>query len=73
MRDVRDQEEKDVAFRGMCNMIAVNDQGIDKDFFSFCDAVASWPGPPSDLKKQFAKVYYIAFLRIYFFCQGTVF
>ena len=57
MEEVQNQEEKDVAFRGMCNMISVNDQGIDKDFFLFCDAVASWSKPPSDLKKQFAKVY----------------
>ena len=59
MRDVRDQEEKESAFRGMCNMIAVNDQGIEKDYFVlFCNAVASWSNPPSDLKEQFVKVYY---------------
>ncbi len=58
MRKVQDQEEKESAFRGMCNMMTVNEHGIEKDYFAlFCNAVTSWPNPPSDLKEQFVKVY----------------
>ncbi len=56
LRNIRDNEEKDSAFRGMCNMIAVNPGGIVHDFIFFCDAVASWVSPRPDLKEQFVKV-----------------
>ena len=56
LRSIRDNEEKDSAFRGMCNMIAVNPGGIVHDFIFFCDAVASWASPQPDLKEQFVKV-----------------
>ena len=60
LRNIRDNEEKDSAFRGMCNMIAVNPGGIVHDFIFFCDAVASWVSPRPDLKEQFVKVYNIS-------------
>lgn len=56
LRNIRDNEEKDSAFRGMCNMIAVNPGGIVHDFIFFCDAVASWTSPRPDLREQFVKV-----------------
>jgi len=56
LRNIRDNEEKDSAFRGMCNMIAVNPGGIVHDFIFFCDAVASWISPRPDLKEQFIKI-----------------
>ncbi|EFX73484.1 hypothetical protein DAPPUDRAFT_307700 [Daphnia pulex] len=56
LRNIRDNEEKDSAFRGMCNMIAVNPGGIVHDFIFFCDAVASWVSPRPDLKEQFVKI-----------------
>lgn len=59
LRNIRDNEEKDSAFRGMCNMIAVNPGGIVHDFIFFCDAVASWVSPRADLKEQFVKVNFI--------------
>ena len=56
LRNIRDNEEKDSAFRGMCQMITVNPVGIVHDFIFFCDAVASWINPKEDLKEMFCKV-----------------
>lgn len=56
LRNIRDNEEKDSAFRGMCQMIAVNPGGIVQDFIFFCDAVASWAAPKEDLKEMFSKI-----------------
>lgn len=56
MRNIRDNEEKDSAFRGMCQMITVNPAGVVPDFIFFCDAVASWVTPKEDLKEMFNKV-----------------
>lgn len=56
LRNIRDNEEKDSAFRGVCNMISVNPAGVVQDFIFFCDAVASWVNPKPDLKEMFYKV-----------------
>lgn len=56
MRNIRDNEEKDSAFRGICNMISLNPQGVVQDFIFFCDAIASWVSPKEDLKHMFYKV-----------------
>ncbi|XP_011498759.1 PREDICTED: transportin-1 [Ceratosolen solmsi marchali] len=56
LRNIRDNEEKDSAFRGMCQMIAVNPGGVVQDFIFFCDAVASWVTPRDDLKDMFQKI-----------------
>lgn len=56
LRSIRDNEEKDSAFRGMCQMITVNPAGVVQDFIFFCDAVASWTAPKDDLKEMFQKV-----------------
>ncbi|CAD5125177.1 DgyrCDS13420 [Dimorphilus gyrociliatus] len=56
LRNIRDNDEKDSAFRGMCNMINVNAAGIVHDFIFFCDAVASWTHPKDDLKEMFHKI-----------------
>ncbi|KOX67391.1 Transportin-1 [Melipona quadrifasciata] len=55
LRSIRDNEEKDSAFRGMCQMITVNPAGVVQDFIFFCDAVASWVTPREDLKDMFQK------------------
>ena len=57
MRNIRDNEEKDSAFRGVCAMIAINPAGVVQDFIFFCDAVASWVNPKQDLKETFHKVW----------------
>lgn len=56
LRNIRDNDEKDSAFRGVCNMISVNPGGVVQDFIFFCDAVASWVNPKADLKEMFIKV-----------------
>ncbi|CAG9759260.1 unnamed protein product [Ceutorhynchus assimilis] len=58
LRNIRDNEEKDSAFRGMCEMIQVNPAGVITDFIFFCDAVASWITPKNDLKDIFIKILY---------------
>lgn len=56
LRNIRDNAEKDSAFRGMCQMISVNPEGVLPDFIFFCDAVASWVSPQADLKDMFTKI-----------------
>ena len=56
LRNIRDNEEKDSAFRGICTMISHNPQGVVENFIFFCDAVASWVSPKEDLKDMFHKV-----------------
>ncbi|CAH8588883.1 unnamed protein product [Schistosoma turkestanicum] len=53
LRNIRDNEEKDSAFRGICNLITLNPAGVLNDFIFFCDAVASWNNPKDDLKNRF--------------------
>ncbi|XP_053555682.1 transportin-1 [Bombina bombina] len=56
LRNIRDNEEKDSAFRGICTMISVNPGGVVQDFIFFCDAVASWINPKEDLRDMFCKI-----------------
>ncbi|GBP84814.1 Transportin-1 [Eumeta japonica] len=56
LRNIRDNDEKDSAFRGICQMIQVNPGGVVPDFMFFCDAVASWTHPKEDLKDMFTKI-----------------
>ena len=56
LRNIRDNDEKDSAFRGMCQMISVNPAGVVNDFIFFCDAIASWQNPRPDLKEMFHKI-----------------
>ena len=56
LRSIRDNEEKDSAFRGVCHLISLNPAGVVNDFVFFCDAIASWNNPKPDLKDMFFKV-----------------
>ncbi|GIY25943.1 hypothetical protein CEXT_561712 [Caerostris extrusa] len=56
LRNIRDNEEKDSAFRGICSMISANPGGVVVDFIYFCDAVASWVNPKPDLKHMFHEI-----------------
>lgn len=53
VRSIRDNDAKDSAFRGICELIRKNPNGIVNDFFFFCDAVACWEEPKPDLKQLF--------------------
>jgi transportin-1 len=59
LRNIRDNEEKDSSFRGVCSMININPNGVVRDFIFFCDAVASWVNPKADLKEMFSKVIFV--------------
>ena len=63
LRTIRDNEEKDSAFRGICAMISVNPRGVLQHFMFFCDAVASWNTPRDDLRETFHKVHTICWCR----------
>jgi len=56
LRNIRDNEEKDSAFRGICHMITLNPSGVISDLIFFCDAVASWVNPKADLKEMFHRI-----------------
>ncbi|CAG8553062.1 7040_t:CDS:10 [Diversispora eburnea] len=56
LRSIRDNDEKDTAFRGLCEMIQVNPNGIAKSFLYFCDAVVQWQHPPPELNEIFRKI-----------------
>ncbi|CAG2164703.1 unnamed protein product [Oppiella nova] len=56
LRNIRDNEEKDSAFRGICGMISVNPSGVVNEFIFFCDAIASWNSPKADLKQMFHEI-----------------
>lgn len=62
LRHIRDNDEKDSAFRGMCHMITLNPNGILHQFMFFCDAIASWLNPPQDLQQMIQKVIMKLFL-----------
>jgi len=53
LRNIRDNDEKESAFRGLCLMINVNPSGVVHDFIFLCDAIASWAHPRPDLKEMF--------------------
>ncbi|NWQ71337.1 TNPO2 protein, partial [Neopipo cinnamomea] len=56
LRNIRDNEEKDSAFRGICVMIGVNPGGVVQDFIFFCDAVGGGVSPKDDLRDMFYKI-----------------
>ncbi|KPM12070.1 Transportin-1 [Sarcoptes scabiei] len=58
LRNIRDNEAKDSAFRGICTMITANPDGVLNDFIYFCDAVASWDNPEESLKNKFTEILY---------------
>jgi transportin-1 len=70
LRSIRDNDEKDSAFRGICHLISLNPGGIVNDFVFFCDAIASWNNPKPELKEMFYKVLFISFN--FFFVNSAV-
>ncbi|CAF0785363.1 unnamed protein product [Didymodactylos carnosus] len=56
LRNIRDNDEKDSAFRGICNMIMLNPLGVANDFIYVCDAIASWDKPPPELHQKFQQI-----------------
>lgn len=56
LRNIRDNEEKESAFKGVCIMIKQNPQGVVTNFVFFCDALASWNTPSNELRQMFREV-----------------
>lgn len=51
--DIKDNEEKDSAFRGLCEMIKSNPNGAITGFIYFCNAVVRWTTPSQELNEMF--------------------
>lgn len=56
VRSIRDNEAKESAFRGICELIRKNPSGVVNDFYYFCDAIACWEEPRQDLKQSFYEI-----------------
>ncbi|KAF8869298.1 armadillo-type protein [Mucidula mucida] len=51
--EIRDNEEKDSAFRGLCTMVEVNPGGIAKSLLWFCNSIVRWNAPSPELNGMF--------------------
>ncbi|KIY70670.1 ARM repeat-containing protein [Cylindrobasidium torrendii FP15055 ss-10] len=51
--EIRDNEEKDSAFRGLCTMIEINPGGIAKSLLWFCNSIVRWTSPSPELNNMF--------------------
>ncbi|KAI0295294.1 ARM repeat-containing protein [Russula brevipes] len=51
--EIRDNEEKDSAFRGLCTLVQVNPMGIAKSLMWFCNAIVRWNQPSEELNSMF--------------------
>ncbi|KAJ3039881.1 hypothetical protein HDV00_011664 [Rhizophlyctis rosea] len=56
LRDIRDNLEKESAFRGLVKMVEVNPKGVAQHFAYFCDAVVRWKRISPDLNEMFRRV-----------------
>ncbi|BGO92978.1 hypothetical protein NBRC10512_004199 [Rhodotorula toruloides] len=56
LADIKDNEEKDSAFRGICAAIQVNPNGISAAFGYFLNAVARWTRPSDQLNEMFKTI-----------------
>jgi len=54
--DIRDNEEKDSAFRGLCQLVQANPTGIMKSLLWFCNAIVRWTNPSQGLNHAFAEI-----------------
>eukprot|EP00053_Salpingoeca_punica_P016079 m.149929 g.149929 ORF g.149929 m.149929 type:complete len:650 (-) comp16870_c2_seq1:1041-2990(-) len=59
LRNIRDNEEKESSFRGVCAMIQLNPAAVVEHFVFFCDAVNSWQNPKEDLFQQFYTILHL--------------
>ncbi|ODQ54556.1 karyopherin Kap104 [Saitoella complicata NRRL Y-17804] len=56
LANVRDNEEKDSAFRGMCTIISKNPNALNPYFIQFCTAVGRWQEPSAELANMFHQI-----------------
>ncbi|OLL22468.1 Importin subunit beta-2 [Neolecta irregularis DAH-3] len=53
LQAVRDDEEKDSAFRGICTVIGQNPGGLSRNLHDFVMAVVTWDSPSTELNDMF--------------------
>ncbi|PFH50468.1 hypothetical protein AMATHDRAFT_3953 [Amanita thiersii Skay4041] len=51
--EIRDNEEKDSAFRGFCTLVKTNPTGIAKSLLWFCNSIVRWNHPSPELNNMF--------------------
>ncbi|KAF9041135.1 armadillo-type protein [Rhodocollybia butyracea] len=51
--EIRDNEEKDSAFRGLCTMVQVNQAGIANSLWWLCNSIVQWNQPSPKLNNMF--------------------
>jgi len=56
LRSVRDDSEKDSAFKGLCTVIAINQQAAVEHVSAIADAITSWEHPRDDLAQAFGQI-----------------
>lgn len=56
LRNIRDNEEKESAFRGICLVISYNPNSIVPHFLYLCDAFNSWQTIPPSLQPTFSEI-----------------
>lgn len=54
--EIRDNEEKDSAFRGLCTLVQTNPAGIAKSLLWFCNAIVRWNHPSAELNAMFQQL-----------------
>ncbi|KZT69634.1 ARM repeat-containing protein [Daedalea quercina L-15889] len=54
--EIRDNEEKDSAFRGLCTLVQHNPAGIAKSLLWFCNAIVRWNHPSAELNSMFQQL-----------------
>ncbi|KZT05382.1 ARM repeat-containing protein [Laetiporus sulphureus 93-53] len=54
--EIRDNEEKDSAFRGLCTLVKANPTGIMKSLLWFCNAIVRWNQPSPELNAMFQEI-----------------
>ncbi|EIN06595.1 ARM repeat-containing protein [Punctularia strigosozonata HHB-11173 SS5] len=54
--EIRDNEEKDSAFRGFCTLVQTNPSGIAKSILWFCNAIVRWNTPSPELQNMFQQL-----------------
>ncbi|KAF8870365.1 transportin-PC [Infundibulicybe gibba] len=54
--EIRDNEEKDSAFRGLCTLVRTNPAGIAKSLLWFCNSIVRWTQPSPELNEMFQQL-----------------
>ncbi len=58
LRLLKDKQEKQEAFSGLCKAIIINPNGIIYHFAFFCDAICQYDNSPYELEQTFQNIIY---------------